>query len=116
MKESDVILTPLFQTDAELKYRPAIVLREMPLPYKDLLVCGISTQLNQNIPCFDEIISPADVDFASSGLHSESLIRLGFLGVVPRRLVRGTLGTISKERHIRLLQKLAIYLTDSTIN
>ncbi len=116
MKESDVILTPLFQADAELKYRPAIVLREMPLSYKDLLVCGISTQLNQNIPGFDEIISPVDVDFASSELHSESLIRLGFLGVVPRRLVRGTLGTISKERHIRLLQKLAIYLTDSTIN
>ena len=32
MKGSDVILTPLFQADAELKYRPAIVLREMPLP------------------------------------------------------------------------------------
>lgn len=109
-----MILTPLFQADAELKYRPAIVLREMPLSYKDLLVCGISTQLNQNIPGFDEIISPADVDldFASSGLHSESLIRLGFLGVVPRRLGRGTLGTISKERHIRLLQKLASYLTN----
>lgn len=59
MKESDVILMPLFQADAELKYRPAIVLREMPLPYKDLLVCGISTQLNQNIPGFDEVISPA---------------------------------------------------------
>lgn len=116
MKESDVILTPLFQSDAEQKYRPAIVLREMPLPYQDLLVCGISTQLNQIIPDFDEIISPADVDFASSGLHSESLIRLSFLGVVPQRLVRGTLGTISKKRHNRLLQKLVSYLTDSLTN
>lgn len=37
MKESDVILAPLPQDDEELKYRPAIVLREMPIPYRDLL-------------------------------------------------------------------------------
>lgn len=29
MKESDVILAPLFQSDLEPKYRPAIILREM---------------------------------------------------------------------------------------
>ena len=113
MKESEVILTPLFQADVELKYRPAIVLRKMPLPYQDLFVCGVSTQLNQYVPEFDEIISPSDNDFASSGLHSESIIRLGFLGVVPQRMVRGSLGNISKERHKRLLQKLVSYLTDS---
>lgn len=33
MKESDVILAPLSQADEELKYRPAIILREMPIPY-----------------------------------------------------------------------------------
>lgn len=59
MQESDVILTPLFQADVDIKYRPAIV---------------------------------------------------------PQQLVRGTLGTISKERHIRLLQKLVSYFTDSTTN
>ena len=62
MKESDVILTPLFQADVDIKYRPAIVLREMPLPYQDLLVCGVSTQLNQYVPEFDEIISPSDTN------------------------------------------------------
>lgn len=41
MRESDVILAPLFQADEELKYRPAIILRVMPLPYRDLLVCGV---------------------------------------------------------------------------
>ena len=113
MKESDVILAPLVQADEELKYRPAIVLREMPMPYRDLLVCGISTRLDQYMPELDDIISPADADFVSSGLHIESLIRLGFLGVVPRRLVRGMLGSISDERHKRLLQRLVDYLTDA---
>ena len=113
MKESDVILAPLPQADEALKYRPAIVLREMPIPYQDLLVCGVSTKLNQYIHGFDDIISPTDVDFTSSGLRSESLIRLiNFLAVIPRRIVRGTIGSISKERHERLLQRLINYLTN----
>lgn len=113
MRESSIILVPLLQADEELKYRPAIVLREMPMPYRDLLVCGISTRLNQYVQGFDDIISPTDADFISSGLHSESLIRLSFLGVIPRRLVRGTLGNISDERHKRLLQRLIAYLISS---
>ncbi len=113
MRESNVILVPLPQADETLKYRPAIVLREMPLPYRDLLVCGVSTRLNQYIEGFDDVISSVDADFTSSGLHSESLIRLSFLGVIPRRLVRGVLGSISDERHRRLLQRLIEYLTSS---
>lgn len=110
MKESDVILAPLFQADEELKYRPAIILREMPLPYRDLLVCGVSTRLSHYIRGLDDIISPTDADFVSSSLHSESLIRLSFLGVIPRQLVHGTLGSISEERHERLLRRLIDYL------
>ena len=62
MKQGDVILTPVPQANGELKDRPAIFLKEMPR-YRDLLVCGISTQLHQHIENFDEIISPDDVDF-----------------------------------------------------
>ena len=48
MKEGDVILTPVPQADGALKNRSAIILREMP-PYRDLLVCGVSTQLRQQV-------------------------------------------------------------------
>ncbi len=98
MREGDVVLTPVPQADGAIKNRPAIILREMP-PYKDLLVCGISTQLHQQVKDFDEIISPADADFPSSGLKSESLIRLGFLAVLPRSSIAGSIGLISSERH-----------------
>ncbi|WP_124975618.1 type II toxin-antitoxin system PemK/MazF family toxin [Aphanothece sacrum] len=91
------------------KNRPAIILREMP-PYKYLLVCGISTQLHQQVPDFDEIISPSDTDFITSGLRAESLIRLGFLAVLPRRNIIGSIGSISPERHQRLLKTLGDYL------
>jgi len=111
MKETDVILALLPQTDGTMKRRPAIVLREMP-PFKDFLVCGVSTQLHQKVENFDELIAPSDADFASSGLNSESLIRLGFLTVLPRKDIIGSIGSVSAERHRRLLEKLSAYLTD----
>jgi mRNA interferase MazF len=110
MKEGDVVLTPIPQADGSIKNRPAIFLREFP-PYKDLLVCGVSTQLHQEVKGFDEVISSSDSDFAVSGLRSESLIRLGFLAILPRTKIAGSIGSISAERHQRLLKTLADYLT-----
>ena len=109
MQEGDVILTPVPQADRTVKNRPAILLREMPA-YRDVLVCGISTQLHHYVQDFDEIISPTDADFASSGLVAPSLIRLSFLAIVPRRNIMGTIGAIAPERHQRLLQALSRYL------
>lgn len=110
MKEGDVVLAPIPQADGILKNRPVIVLREMP-PYRDLLVCGVSTQLRQQVKNFDETISPAGADFASSGLLAQSLIRLGFLAVLSRKNVAGSIGAISRQRHERLLKALSGYLT-----
>ena len=66
MKEGDVIVIPMPQADGMVKNRPAIILREMP-PFRDALVCGVSTQLRQAAKGFDELISPSDTDFVSSG-------------------------------------------------
>jgi len=109
MKEGDVVLTPIPQADGGIKNRPAIVLREMPA-YRDMLVCGVSTQLHHYIAGFDEIISPADPDFTSSGLVSASLIRLSFLAVLPRKNIAGAIGAIAPARHRRLLEALSGYL------
>lgn len=109
MTEGDTVLMPLPQADGTIKNRPAVLLREMP-PFTDLLVCGISTQLRQEVKGFDELVSPNDTDFSSSGLVRESLIRLGFLAVVPQSKVAGKIGSISTERHKRLLENLSAYL------
>ena len=111
MQEADVVLTPIPQADGTTKNRPVILLRELP-PYRDFLVCGISTQLHQQVPSFDDIISPADPDFAASGLRTQSLIRLGFLAVLPRSKILGSIGTISSERHQHLLKTLSDYLVN----
>ena len=56
MKEGDIILTPVPQANAQIKNRPALFLREMP-PFNDALVCGVSTQLQQQVMGFDEVIT-----------------------------------------------------------
>lgn len=109
MNENDVVLAHLRQADGTIKRRPVLVLRLMP-KYYDFLVCGISTQLHQQVKNFDEIISPNDSDFAESGLKAESLIRLSFLSVLTSKDILGKIGGISTERHQRLLKNLSDYL------
>lgn len=107
MKEGDVILAPIPQADGQVKNRPVLFLRELP-PFKDALVCGISTQLHQEVVGFDEIIAAKDMDFVNSGLIADSLIRLGFLALVPRQKLVGSIGAISMNRHRRLLKNLGM--------
>ncbi|HJQ71361.1 MAG TPA: hypothetical protein VKA70_20450 [Blastocatellia bacterium] len=73
MKEGDLVIVPMPQADGLIKNRPAILLREMP-SFGDVLICGVSTQLRQAAKDLDELISPSDPDFVSSGLKEESLI------------------------------------------
>ena len=109
MREGDVVLSPFRQADGKTKNRPAIILRIMPR-FGDLLVCGVSRQLHHEVADFDEVIAPTDADFVSSGLLDTSLIRLGFLALLPASEFLGDIGSISTERHHRLLRRLANYL------
>ena len=108
MKEGNIVLTPIPQSNQEIKNRPALILRIMPR-YQVFLVCGISSQLKQYVRDFDEII--LGDDFESSGLVNISVIRLGFLTVIPSRQIIGSIGSISIIRHRRLLQNLSQYLS-----
>ena len=112
MNEGDVVLTPFPQADGKTKNRPAIILRIMP-PFDDLLVCGISRQLRHCVPEFDEIMASTDADFAASGLADTSLIRLGFLSLLPAAEFLGDIGSMAPERHRRLVRRLAKYLEES---
>ena len=113
MNESDVILTPVPQADGKFKLRPAVLLREMPGTYRDVLVCGVSTQAHLRVPDFDKIVAMNDNDFSASGLMKESLIRLGYLAVIPTKSIAGSIGSISKDRHRRLLNRLIKYLSQA---
>jgi len=109
VNEGKVILAAFPQADSKIKYRPAIVLCEMP-SYGDLLICGVSSQLHQFVAGFDELIVYTDSDFGGSGLLNDSIIRLGFLMTVSSGHAAGSIGSISRARHQRLLRRLSIHL------
>ena len=109
MTEGDVALTTLPQADGRAKPRPVILLRQLP-PFRDWLVCGVSTQLHHEAVGFDDVIEPSHSDFGGSGLKAPSLIRLGFLAVLPSEALLGMLGSISLDRRGRLLQRLGGFL------
>ena len=113
MKEGDVLLTALPQADGTLKDRPVLFLCRMP-PFDDFLVCGVSTQLQQAASELDEPIIPTEPDYRTSGLRSASLIRLGFLAVLPRSKFKGRIGSISTARRLRLLTRLSDFLRPNT--
>jgi mRNA interferase MazF len=113
MKEGDVLLAALRQADGQLKDRPVLFLKRMP-PFDDFLVCGVSTQVQRRVDGFDELLAQGDADFLSSGLKAASVIRLGYLAVLPRKDFKGRIGSISQTRLDRLLTTLANFLSPKT--
>jgi mRNA interferase MazF len=109
MRAGEIALTPLSQADGQVKNRPVLLLCEMP-PFGDWLVCGISTQLRQEVAGFDEAINLGDEDFPNSGLKMASLVRLGFLAALPKANLLGSIGCVSEERRKRLVQRLSDFL------
>lgn len=109
MSPGDLILARLQQSDGQTKMRPALVLTTMP-PYSDLLVCGVSSQLRQEVVGFDEVVSTDDPDFSMSGLKVSSLMRLGMIATIPRSAALGELGCLSPERLTRLRNNLASHI------
>lgn len=111
ISEGQIVLFRFPQTDqATAKLRPALVIRRLPGPHNDWLICMISSNLDQNVPDFDEVIIPNDVDFKDSGLKLSSLIRIGRLAVVDGDILIGKLGQIDAQRLLRIKQKLSTWI------
>jgi mRNA interferase MazF len=70
----------------------------------------ISSQIHQEIPDFDEVISSNDSDFLHSGLKLPSLIRIGRIAVVEGEILLGKLGQIDGKRLSRIKQKLSFWI------
>jgi mRNA interferase MazF len=92
------------------KLRPALVLRRLPGPYPDWLICMISSQLSQGIADFDEVIDQEAPDWMKSGLKIPSLIRIGRITVVNESILIGSIGKVDPDRLNRIKRKLSDWL------
>lgn len=93
------------------KLRPALLIAQLPGNYGDWLTCMISSQTKHLIPTLDELITPNDSDFASSGLNTISVVRATRLAVVSEGIFIGKLGEISTGRSARIRQRLINWLS-----
>src|SRR3989304_9252803 len=74
--------------------RPVLLITPVPGPYDDWLICMISTQLQQALATFDEVLDEHADDFLRSGLKGARVIRLARLAVVSSDFfIRGFGGT-----------------------
>jgi len=73
-------------------------------------VCMISTQLQQALEGFDEVIDQSQSDFHSSGLRVASVVRVARLAMVSADVLVGAIGEIGPERLQRIRQKLASWI------
>ena len=113
MNPGDVVLVRFPQVGGGLpKLRPALVLALLPGPFQNVLICGISTQLQHLEPDWNELVDPGDNDFRASGLHRVSAIRPSYLYAADRQEVSGTIGQIDGRRLKRVRNRLASLLTE----
>jgi mRNA interferase MazF len=112
MKPGDIVLIPLPQVmGGPFKLRPALLLANLPGPFQNALVCGVSTQLQGFQRGWDEMLSPGDADFSATGLHRTSAVRLSYLYAAEAREISGVIGRISVQRLDELLGRLVRHLT-----
>jgi PemK-like, MazF-like toxin of type II toxin-antitoxin system len=111
MSPGDVVLIPLAEFGGtKVKLRPALLLANLPGPYQNLLLCGISAQLQQIQTNWDELLQPGDADFVSSGVHKPSVIRLSYLYAADPSEIAGVIGRIDPTRLHGLRQRLSDHL------
>ncbi|MCL4262020.1 MAG: type II toxin-antitoxin system PemK/MazF family toxin [Anaerolineae bacterium] len=110
-RAGQIILFQFPQTDLRPgKLRPALIIGKLPGTFDDWLICLISSQLHHQVSGFDDVIKAADVDFARSGLKSESLIHVGRLAVVDVSMLLGAIGEVDVRRLARIMSNLANWL------
>lgn len=111
MKPGDVVLIRFPQADLQRgKLRPALILAVAPGHHADLLLALISSRTYQAVPQFDEIIDPADLDYADTGLKAQSVVRLARLACVEDSVISARLGGISPQRLQKVKKRLADWL------
>lgn len=94
------------------KFRPAVLLKQIPNEYGDWLVAMVSTQLHQQIEGLEIVIEENDPAFVKTGLKKASLIRTSRLAVVDSGILAGPIGQLEKEKLSEILAKLSNWLME----
>lgn len=98
------------QGDAQVKWRPAILLKAVP-PFNDWLICAVSSQTQRFQPQLDVLLDPTHPDFRATGLSYPSIVRTAHLATIPKQQVEGRIGRLSLATLATLRTNLSIWIT-----
>jgi len=97
-KFGEVVLVPFPFTDlTTTKDRPAIVVSSdwYNAEKKDVILSAVTSQVTAPIPSDEYLLTPIDLQL--SGLLKPSIIKIGKIVTIDKRLIRQRLGKISDE-------------------
>lgn len=109
MSPGDIVLGDVQQADGRRKIRPLLVLCAVP-PFRDYLVCSLSTQLRSAAPELDLVLDSTDHSFVQSGLRQSSVIRVGMLAMLPSHSIAGTIGQVESSTLRAVFRNLEAFL------
>jgi mRNA interferase MazF len=107
MIKGKVVLIPFpFDNLSTTKVRPAVCITNSIEKYNHIILALITSQIPTDLLETDIVLDTSQPDFAASGLHKPSTIRLAHLMTVRKSLVRRELGALSSATQDQIAEKL----------
>ncbi len=116
MIKGKIILVPFpFDDLSSAKVRPAVCLTEEIGPHHQVIIAFITSQVPSNLLATDLVLSAQHPDFAATGLHRSSVLRLHRLVTISTSVIRRELGTLSPELLTEMTAKLRLLFAISLV-
>lgn len=113
MTKGKVVLVPFpFDDLSATKVRPAVCLTNPVGLYHHIILAFITSQIPTDLLETDIVLDTSHPDFAASGLHKASIIRLDHLMTVRKSLIERELGILSSDTQNQIAKKLCKLLTE----
>lgn len=99
-----IVLVPFpFDDFSTTKVRPAICLTEPIGAHEHVVIAFISSKLPEEVLTTDIVVKRHDPYFNTSGLQTDSVIRLHKIVTVPKRLFQRELGRADNDLTVKIL-------------
>ncbi|MBD2184067.1 type II toxin-antitoxin system PemK/MazF family toxin [Planktothrix sp. FACHB-1355] len=113
MTKGKIVLVPFpFDDLSATKVRPAVCLTNPIGPYNHIILAFITSKIPSDLLETDIVLDTTHPDFAASGLHTASTIRLDRLMTVRKSVVQRELGQLSSDTQVQIADKLCKLLTE----
>lgn len=108
MTKGKIVLVPFpFDDLSATKVRPAVCLTNPIGPYNHIILAFITSKIPSDVLETDIVLDTTHPDFAASGLHTASTIRLDRLMTVRKSVIQRELGQLSTDTQILIAEKLS---------